>query len=37
MDRNMLALGHLTRKVQVLAMEFQKASEVGGASLPGKK
>ena len=37
MDRNMLALGPLTRKVQVLAMEFQKTSEVGDASLQDKK
>jgi len=37
MHRNIFAHGHLTRKVQVLAMEFQKTSEVGHASLPDKK
>ena len=32
----MLALGHFKGKVQVLAMEFQKTSEVGDASLQDK-
>ena len=37
MHRNIFAHGHLTRKVQVLAMEFQKTSEVGDALLSDKK